>query len=116
MLLGESLVHAYICFFLFGLGNGMLGPGISSSLSLSVGKDYQGCGRRFFRNGDTHWAYSFPLNLNASLYLKPFLSLFNGIFSNAHGTCLYFSSKRHKWIRDKNYREDRNIEAFEGSD
>ena len=27
-----------------------------------------------------------------------------------------FLSKRHKWIRDKNYREDRNIEAFQGSD
>ncbi len=61
MLFSESLVHAYICFFLFGLGNGMLGPGISSSLSLSVGKDYQGAAGGFFRHGDTHWAYCFPL-------------------------------------------------------
>ena len=32
-------IYAY---FSYGLGGGMLGPGISSSLSLSVGKEYQG--------------------------------------------------------------------------
>ena len=38
----NSLVEVYICLFFYGLGGGMLGPGISSSLSLSVGKEYQG--------------------------------------------------------------------------
>jgi hypothetical protein len=44
---------------------------------------------------------SFPYLLGASLMF------FAAIF--------IFFNKRHKWIRDKNYREDRNLEVFENS-
>ena len=38
----NSLLSIYIPLFIYGIGAGMLGPGISASLSLSVGKVHQG--------------------------------------------------------------------------
>ena len=112
----ESLVHAYICFFLFGLGNGMLGPGISSSLSLSVGKDYQGAAGGFLGMVIPIGHIASPL-ISMPLYtLNPSYPYLMGSSVMLMALVFIFSSKRHKWIRDKNYREDRNIEAFEGSD
>ena len=37
----------YISLFFYGLGGGMLSPGVSSSLSISVGKENQGSASGF---------------------------------------------------------------------
>jgi len=110
-----SLVQVYICLFFFGLGNGMLGPGISSSLSLSVGKDYQGVAGGFL-------GMVIPIGHVASPLISMPLYTLNPVYPYILGSSLMFlctvfifTNKRHKWIRDKHYREDRNLEVFENS-
>ena len=111
----SSLVQVYICLFFFGLGNGMLGPGISSSLSLSVGKDYQGVAGGFL-------GMVIPIGHVASPLISMPLYTINPVYPYILGSSLMFlctvfifKNKRHKWIRDKHYREDRNLEVFENS-
>ena len=111
----SSLVQVYICLFFFGLGNGMLGPGISSSLSLSVGKDYQGVAGGFL-------GMVIPIGHVASPLISMPLYTINPVYPYILGSSLMFlctvfifTNKRHKWIRDKHYREDRNLEVFENS-
>ena len=111
----SSLVEVYICLFFFGLGNGMLGPGISSSLSLSVGKDYQGVAGGFL-------GMVIPIGHVASPLISMPLYTINPVYPYILGSSLMFlctvfifTNKRHKWIRDKHYREDRNLEVFENS-
>ena len=111
----SSLVQVYICLFFFGLGNGMLGPGISSSLSLSVGKDYQGVAGGFL-------GMVIPICHVASPLISMPLYTINPVYPYILGSSLMFlctvfifTNKRHKWIRDKHYREDRNLEVFENS-
>ena len=111
----SSLVQVYICLFFFGLGNGMLGPGISSSLSLSVGKDYQGVAGGFL-------GMVIPIGHVASPLISMPLYTINPVYPYILGSSLMFlctvfifRNKRHKWIRDKHYREDRNLEVFENS-
>ena len=111
----SSLVQVYICLFFFGLGNGMLGPGISSSLSLSVGKDYQGVAGGFL-------GMVIPIGHVASPLISMPLYTLNPVYPYILGSSLMFlctvfifTNKRHKWIRDKHYREDRNLEVFENS-
>ena len=111
----SSLVQVYICLFFFGLGNGMLGPGISSSLSLSVGKDYQGVAGGFL-------GMVIPIGHVASPLISMPLYTINPVYPYLLGSSLMFlctvfifTNKRHKWIRDKHYREDRNLEVFENS-
>lgn len=111
----SSLVQVYICLFFFGLGNGMLGPGISSSLSLSVGKDYQGVAGGFL-------GMVIPIGHVASPLISMPLYTINPVYPYILGSSLMFlctvfifTNKRHKWIREKHYREDRNLEVFENS-
>ena len=111
----SSLVQVYICLFFFGLGNGMLGPGISSSLSLSVGKDYQGVAGGFL-------GMVIPIGHVASPLISMPLYTINPVYPYILGSSLMFlctvfifTNQRHKWIRDKHYREDRNLEVFENS-
>ena len=111
----SSLVQVYICLFFFGLGNGMLGPGISSSLSLSVGKDYQGAAGGFL-------GMVIPVGHVASPIISMPLYTINPIYPYLLSaslmllcTLFIFTNKRHKWIRDKHYREDKNLEVFENS-
>ena len=111
----SSLVQVYICLFFFGLGNGMLGPGISSSLSLSVGKDYQGVAGGFL-------GMVIPIGHVASPLISMPLYTINPVYPYILGSSLMFlctvfifTNKRHKWIRDKHYRVDRNLEVFENS-
>ena len=111
----SSLVQVYISLFFFGLGNGMLGPGISSSLSLSVGKDYQGVAGGFL-------GMVIPIGHVASPLISMPLYTINPVYPYILGSSLMFlctvfifTNKRHKWIRDKHYREDRNLEVFENS-
>ena len=111
----SSLVQVYICLFFFGLGNGMLGPGISSSLSLSVGKDYQGVAGGYL-------GMVIPIGHVASPLISMPLYTINPVYPYILGSSLMFlctvfifTNKRHKWIRDKHYREDRNLEVFENS-
>ena len=111
----STLVEVYICLFFYGLGGGMLGPGISSSLSLSVGKEYQGVAGGFL-------GMVIPIGHVISPLISMPLYMINPSFPYLLGASLMFFAaififfnKRHKWIRDKNYREDRNLEVFENS-
>lgn len=109
----SSIVQVYICLFFFGLGNGMLGPGISSSLSLSVGKEYQGSVSGFLGMVIPVGHIASPL-ISMPLYMiNPTLPYLLGAFLMFLCTIFIFFNKRHQWIRDKQYREDRNLEAFE---
>ena len=111
----SSLVQVYICLFFFGLGNGMLGPGISSSLSLSVGKDYQGAAGGFLGMVIPVGHVASPI-ISMPLYtINPIYPYLLGAFLMFLCTLFIFTNKRHKWIRDKHYREDRNLEVFENS-
>ena len=113
--LSSSLVQVYICLFFYGLGGGMLGPGISASLSLSVGKDYQGTAGGFLGMVIPVGHVISPI-ISMPLYvLNPSFPYFLASFLMLTAIIFVFSNKRHKWIRDKNYREDRNLEVFENS-
>ena len=111
----STLVEVYICLFFYGLGGGMLGPGISSSLSLSVGKEYQGVAGGFLGMVIPIGHVISPL-ISMPLYmLNPSLPYLLGAALMFLASIFIFFNKRHKWIRDKNYREDRNLEVFENS-
>ena len=111
----SSLVQVYICLFFFGLGNGMLGPGISSSLSLSVGKDHQGSAGGFLGMVIPIGHIASPI-ISMPLYMiNPTIPYLLGAFLMFICTIFIFSNKRHQWIRNKQYREDRNLEVFENS-
>ena len=110
-----SLVEVYICIFFYGLGGGMLGPGISSSLSLSVGKEYQGAAGGFLGMVIPIGHVISPLVSMPLYILSPSLPYLLGASLMFFAMIFIFINKRHKWIRDKNYREDRNLEVFENS-
>ena len=110
-----SLVEVYICLFFYGLGGGMLGPGISSSLSLSVGKEYQGAAGGFLGMVIPIGHVISPLVSMPLYILNPSMPYLLGASLMFFATIFIFLNKRHKWIRDKNYREDRNLEVFENS-
>ena len=110
-----SLVEVYICLFFYGLGGGMLGPGISSSLSLSVGKEYQGAAGGFLGMVIPIGHVISPLVSMPLYILNPSMPYLLGASLMFSATIFIFLNKRHKWIRDKNYREDRNLEVFENS-
>ena len=111
----NSLVEVYICLFFYGLGGGMLGPGISSSLSLSVGKEYQGAAGGFLGMVIPVGHVISPLVSMPLYLLNPSMPYLLGASLMFFATIFVFTNKRHKWIRDKNYREDRNLEVFENS-
>ena len=110
-----TLVEVYICLFFYGLGGGMLGPGISSSLSLSVGKEYQGAAGGFLGMVIPIGHVISPLVSMPLYILNPSMPYLLGASLMFFATIFIFLNKRHKWIRDKNYREDRNLEVFENS-
>ena len=111
----NSLVEVYICLFFYGLGGGMLGPGISSSLSLSVGKEYQGAAGGFLGMVIPVGHVISPLVSMPLYMLNPSMPYLLGASLMFFATIFVFTNNRHKWIRDKNYREDRNLEVFENS-
>ena len=111
----NSLVEVYICLFFYGLGGGMLGPGISSSLSLSVGKEYQGAAGGFLGMVIPVGHVISPLVSMPLYMLNPSMPYLLGASLMFFATIFVFTNKRQKWIRDKNYREDRNLEVFENS-
>ncbi|MDB3976527.1 MFS transporter [Gammaproteobacteria bacterium] len=111
----SSLVQVYICLFFYGLGGGMLGPGISSSLSLSVGKEYQGTAGGFLGMVIPVGHVVSPI-ISMPLYIiSPSLPYLIGACLMFFAALFIFFNKRHQWIRDKSYREDRNLEVFENS-
>ena len=110
-----SLVEVYICLFFYGLGGGMLGPGISSSLSLSVGKEYQGVAGGFLGMVIPIGHVISPLVSMPLYILSPSLPYLLGSSLMFFAMIFIFLNKRHKWIRDKSYREDRSLEVFENS-
>ena len=93
----------------------MLGPGISSSLSLSVGKEYQGAAGGFLGMVIPVGHVISPLVSMPLYMLSPSLPYLLGASLMFFAMIFIFTNKRHKWIRDKNYREDRNLEVFENS-
>ncbi len=112
----SSLVHIYISLFFYGLGGGMMGPGISSSLSLSVGKENQGSASGFLGmvipvGHVISPIISMPLytiNPSYPYLLGSFLMLLCFLFVLING--------RHKWIRRKKYRKDYKTYSQEPSD
>ncbi|MDG2060837.1 MAG: MFS transporter [SAR86 cluster bacterium] len=99
----ESLFSIYLALSIYGLGAGMLGPGLSSSLSISVGQGKQGLANGFMSMviplGHILSPFlSMPLySVNSSYpyFLSSFLMLIAFIY--------ILFNKRHKWIRDKSY-------------
>ena len=104
--LSSSLLQIYVALFFYGFGNGMLGPGISSSLSLSVGKSNQGAASGFLGMVIPVGHVISPLIAmplytvlpSAPYYLGASIMLITMIFIN--------TNKRHEWIRGKKYRND----------
>ena len=83
----------------------MLGPGISASLSLSVGKENQGSASGFL-------GMVIPVGHVISPIISMPLYTINPSYPNLLGSflmlfCFIFvlSNQRHKWIRKKNYRD-----------
>ncbi|HJL95877.1 MAG TPA: MFS transporter [SAR86 cluster bacterium] len=101
----SSLVHMYLSLFFYGLGGGMLGPGISSSLSLSVGKENQGSASGFL-------GMVIPIGHVISPLISMPLYMLNPSYPYYFGSTLMFfsiffvlSNKRHLWIKEKGYRD-----------
>ena len=54
--------------------------------------------------------------ISMPLYMiNPTIPYLLGAFLMFICTIFIFSNKRHQWIRNKQYREDRNLEVFENS-
>ena len=94
----------------------MLGPGISASLSLSVGKENQGSASGFL-------GMVIPIGHVISPIISMPLYTINPSYPYLLGSilmlfCLVFVliNKRHKWIRKKNYRKDYKTYTEEPSD
>tara|TARA_Y100001970_G_scaffold285454_1_gene405272 strand:- start:10236 stop:11492 length:1257 start_codon:yes stop_codon:yes gene_type:complete len=112
----NTLVQIYISLFFYGLGGGMLGPGISSSLSLSVGQENQGSASGFL-----------GMVIPVGHVISPIISMPLYIISPSYpyllGSCLMLltlffvlTNRRHQWIRKKNYRIDYTSHSEEPSD
>ena len=101
-----SLVHIYISLFFYGLGGGMLSPGVSSSLSISVGKENQGSASGFL-------GMVIPVGHVISPIISMPLYSVSPSYPYLLGSVLMFisfifilSNSRHKWIRDKHYKDE----------
>ena len=112
----SSLVHIYISLFFYGLGGGMLGPGVSSSLSLSVGKENQGSASGFLGMVIPVGHVISPI-ISMPLYIiNPSYPYLLGSFLMLLTLLFILTNRRHKWIRKKNYRNDYKSFSEEPSD
>ena len=96
----------YISLFFYGLGGGMLSPGVSSSLSISVGKENQGSASGFL-------GMVIPVGHVISPIISMPLYSVSPSYPYLLGSVLMFisfifilSNNRHKWIRDKHYKDE----------
>ena len=111
-----ALVHIYISLFFYGLGGGMLGPGISASLSLSVGRENQGSASGFLGMVIPVGHVISPI-ISMPLYtINPSYPYLLGSFMMLFCFIFVLSNQRHKWIRKKNYRKDYKTYIEEPSD
>jgi len=111
-----TLVHIYISLFFYGLGGGMLGPGVSSSLSLSVGKENQGSASGFLGMVIPIGHVISPF-ISMPLYtLNPSYPYLLGSFLMLLTFLFVLTNVRHKWIKDKNYKNDYKTYSEDSSD
>ncbi len=111
-----SLVYIYISLFFYGLGGGMLGPGVSSSLSLSVGKENQGSASGFLGMVIPVGHVISPI-ISMPLYvLSPSYPYLLGSFLMLITLFFVLTNSRHQWIKEKNYRNDYQSYSEETSD
>ena len=103
--LSSSLVEIYISLFLYGIGGGMLGPGISSSLSLSVGKENQGAASGFLGMVIPIGHVISPIIAMPLYTVSPNAPYILGVFVMALAIAFIIINPRHQWIRKKGYRE-----------
>ena len=101
-----SLVHIYISLFFYGLGGGMLSPGVSSSLSISVGKENQGSASGFLGMVIPVGHVISPI-ISMPLYsVSPSYPYLLGSVLMLISFIFILSNNRHKWIRDKHYKDE----------
>jgi MFS family permease len=103
--LSTSLTQIYVSLFFYGVGGGMLGPGISSSLSLSVGKENQGAASGFLGMVIPIGHVISPIIAMPLYTVSPNAPYILGVFIMALAIAFIIINPRHQWIRKKGYRE-----------
>ena len=89
----------YISLFFYGLGGGMLSPGVSSSLSISVGKENQGSASGFLGMVIPVGHVISPI-ISMPLYsVSPSYPYLLGSVLMLISFIFILSNNRHKWIK-----------------
>ena len=101
----SSLSQVYIALYFYGMGGGMLGPGISSSLSLSVGKDNQGAASGFLGMVIPVGHVISPLLAMPLYMVLPSAPYFLGAIIMLVAMIFIVTNKRHLWVRNKEYKK-----------
>ena len=104
----SSLSQVYIALYFYGMGGGMLGPGISSSLSLSVGKDNQGAASGFLGMVIPVGHVISPLLAMPLYMVLPSAPYFLGAIIMLVAMIFIVTNKRHLWVRNKEYKKQFN--------
>jgi MFS family permease len=103
--LSSSLLEIYISLFLYGMGAGMLGPGISSSLSLSVGRENQGAASGFLGMVIPIGHVISPIIAMPLYTISPKAPYLLGTAVMVLAVIFVNVNTRHKWIKRKGYRD-----------
>ena len=103
--LSSSLSEIYISLFLYGMGAGMLGPGISSSLSLSVGRENQGAASGFLGMVIPIGHVISPIIAMPLYTISPKAPYLLGTAVMVLAVIFVNVNSRHKWIKRKGYRD-----------
>lgn len=103
--LSSSLLEIYISLFLYGMGAGMLGPGISSSLSLSVGRENQGAASGFLGMVIPIGHVISPIIAMPLYTISPKAPYLLGTVVMVLAVIFVNVNSRHKWIKRKGYRD-----------
>ncbi len=111
----NSLLSVYLPLFVYGIGAGLLGPGISASLSLSVGKANQGAASGFLGMVIPIGHIISPLVI-MPLYsqITPKAPFLFGFIIMCLAILFIELNKRHNWIRNKRY-ISKNENALNGA-
>jgi MFS family permease len=109
------LLEIYISLFLYGMGAGMLGPGISSSLSLSVGRENQGAASGFLGMVIPIGHVISPIIAMPLYTISPKAPYLLGTAVMVLAVIFVNVNSRHKWIKRKGYRDIVPPETIEES-